>query len=47
MPKQTPKQARLSTAKKVAGLLPQKTERGGETVVPDALLRKIIKDLEK
>lgn len=47
MPKRTPKQRRKATARKVERLLPVKPTKNGETVVSDALLRRIQRELEK
>ncbi len=41
--KPTPKQQRASLAKRVDRLLPAKGTKGGETVVPDRLLREIVR----
>lgn len=46
MPK-TPKQSRQATARTLERKLPVKPAKGGETVIPDALARKIIRELRK
>jgi len=47
MPKRTPKQERQALTRQLEKQLPTKPSAGGETVVPDALIRKAIKKLEK
>lgn len=47
MPQRTPKQQRQATARKIEKMLPDKPTKAGETVVSDAILRKVIKDLSK
>lgn len=44
--KRTPAQRRKATAKAVEKMLPEKPTKGGETVVPDALLRRVKRELE-
>lgn len=43
----TPQQARQAAARALERKLPVKPTKGGETVIPDHLARKIIKELKK
>lgn len=47
MAKQTPKQQRAATARKLEKMLPAKTSKNGETVVKDAVIRRAVRDLKK